>query len=188
MKKREKWRKFAGILPEQLTDHPNTEPWSSVILGLSQSPFIASSLCNKPNHLALCFKSASPGTANFSNLSSNCHPSPALPSNHHCFLVCRLLFTPPNPFPSVPLCPNPRHPALAWRVPPVLKESWLSQHEEKECQPLYFYFSHHIASPLFVWGPRFHISSHEWTLSSKKSPKKQTTYISLHVVGTETFI
>lgn len=115
VKKREKWRKFAGFLPEQLTDHPSPEPWSPVILGLSQSPFIASSLCNKSNHLALCFKSSSPGTANFSNLASNCHPSPALPSNHHCFPVCRLLFTPPNPFPSVPLCPNPKHPAPAMK-------------------------------------------------------------------------
>lgn len=112
VKKRGKWRKFAGFLPEQLTDHRGPEPWSPVILGLSQAPFTAS-LCNKSNHLALCFKSSSPGTANFSNLASNCHPSPALLSNHHCFPVCRLLFTPPNPFPSVLLCPNPRHPAPA---------------------------------------------------------------------------
>lgn len=87
-------------------------------------------------------------------------------------------------FQSAGSCSQPQIPSLLflyvqipgilhrpWRMPPVLKDSWLFQQEGTECQPLYFYFSHHIAPPLFVWGARIHISGHYLNFKLKKKIK-----------------
>lgn len=176
MKKRGKWRKFAGFLAEATDKSP--QPWSPVILGLSQSPFNCLPHCVinlttwhcvlNPHHLAQPTSPILPPTATL----------------HPLYLAITTVFQ------SAGSCSHPQIPSLLflsvqipgilhqpWRRPPVLKDSWLSQQEGKECQPLYFYFSHHIAPPQFVWGTRIHISSHwlNFKLKNKQANKQNKT-------------
>ena len=196
VKEREKWRKLAGFLPEQLTGRPATEPGSPVALGLSQPPFSVSSLRSASNHLALCFNTSWPGTTDFSNLASNCCPSHAVPSIKTVFQSAGSCSHTPNPCPSVPLCPNPRHAAQATEnaTCPTKTPLALPAGRSREPAPPFLFLKPHT-TPLFVWSASVHISNHwlnlklqkEWTLVSFIL-FIFSHIISLHVVCANTLI
>lgn len=107
----DKWgkkrRKEACPLDFDLTHWQTSLPWcwGHVTLLPWLTPFSGSSLCKRPSHLALCFKTSRPGTTSFFNLAPDCCPSHTLPSKKDCFPVCKLLFTDPKCASSMSKCP-----------------------------------------------------------------------------------